>query len=191
MLKLNCLILGQDIHRIFQVKIEGEETVSTLKEMIKEDNANDLARIDADSLRLWKVSIPIDKKLKEKYKDKGFVLDDDDELLSLELSGIFLDPPLRDHLHIIARTPDTISTRVSAAPEQLLELNCLIVGEGVESMFVITIEPSSTVYDLKKAIQQERSVLFRGLDAAKLGLWKASIAIDENFATAIHNLGLP
>ncbi|KAI9463375.1 hypothetical protein F5148DRAFT_1377038, partial [Russula earlei] len=174
MLKLNCLVLGQNSHRIFQVKTEGEETVSTLKEMIKEKNKPELDGLAANSLRLWKVSILMDGKLREKAKDKRF------------------HPPLRDHLHIIACTPsDTISTRVSADPEQLLKLNCHIVGEGVESMFVITIKSSSTVYDLKKAIQQERSVLFRGLDAAKLGLWKASIAIDENFATVIHNLSLP
>ncbi|KAI9447159.1 hypothetical protein F5148DRAFT_736488 [Russula earlei] len=192
MLELNCLILGQDTHRIFPVKIEGAETVGTLKEMIKEKNEHALHNVDANSLRLWKVSIPVGEKLEEKVNDKGFVLHDKDELRSLELSGIFLDPPLRNHLHIIACTPsDTISTRVSADPEQLLKLNCHVVGEGVESMFVITIKSSSSVYDLKKAIQKERYDQFQGIPTAKLGLWKASIAMDENFATVIHNLSLP
>ncbi|KAI9507106.1 hypothetical protein F5148DRAFT_981882, partial [Russula earlei] len=65
------------------------------------------------------------------------------------------------------------------------KLNCFVHGEGAESMFVITIKLSSDVYDLKKAIRQERGVLFQGIDVAQLCLWKASIPIDDTLDRAI------
>ena len=54
-LDLNCWILGDEPERVFTVKIASSETVSTLKDAIKEKKHR-LRGIDADSLDLWKVS---------------------------------------------------------------------------------------------------------------------------------------
>ncbi|KAI9507105.1 hypothetical protein F5148DRAFT_159304 [Russula earlei] len=84
MLRLNCWVLGQDPLRIFQVKIDGKETASILKKMIKAENEHALHR-----------------NLKENLNN--LELPDKDELLPLQLLKLFSHPPDEDH-HLIART---------------------------------------------------------------------------------------
>jgi len=54
-LTLNCWILGDEIRRIFFVKVASSDTVGILKDEIKEKKHR-FHRIDADTLYLWKVS---------------------------------------------------------------------------------------------------------------------------------------
>jgi translation initiation factor 1 (eIF-1/SUI1) len=53
-LNLNCWVVGQGAQNVFTVKILERETVSTLKEEIKNKNP-EFQAIAADSLVLWKV----------------------------------------------------------------------------------------------------------------------------------------
>lgn len=55
-LELNCWVLGDGAQNVFAVKIPGTETVSALKEAIK-DKKPQWGSIAADSLVLWKVSV--------------------------------------------------------------------------------------------------------------------------------------
>jgi hypothetical protein len=59
LLKLNCWVLGEKSTRIFSVEIDGKKNVEDLKRAIKEEKMA-FAHIDADSLDVWDVSIPID-----------------------------------------------------------------------------------------------------------------------------------
>jgi len=71
-------------------------------------------------------------------------------------------------------------------PEPKLELYCLVKGEDVNSVFLVRINVSEHVYDLKKAIQRERKDLFEEISAVKLMLWKTSVPID-NLGRAIRD----
>src|SRR6266702_4571868 len=70
LLKLNCLILGDDPRRrIFPVKIEETESVGDLKDAIKEKKKHTFNNVDADTLDLWSVFIDVKDHLEEKIND--------------------------------------------------------------------------------------------------------------------------
>src|SRR5947207_2688431 len=58
---LFCLVKGNTTANAFSVKISRDEPISELKEAIKAKKQNDFAGVDADKLKLWKVSIPDDR----------------------------------------------------------------------------------------------------------------------------------
>ncbi len=62
-LRLNCWVLGEDSdsNRIFPVEVDRNKNVGNLKKAIKEENKRAFDHIDAHSLDVWKVSIPIDE----------------------------------------------------------------------------------------------------------------------------------
>ena len=55
---LSCLLLDNDPTKVFTVKIPKSKNVSTLKKMIKEEKARQLAHLNASNLILWKVRLP-------------------------------------------------------------------------------------------------------------------------------------
>jgi hypothetical protein len=55
-LELFCWVQGDDPRQAFSLKIAGAETVSALKEAIKEKKKVSFEHVDADTLKLWKVS---------------------------------------------------------------------------------------------------------------------------------------
>ncbi|KAF8325329.1 uncharacterized protein EI90DRAFT_3237184 [Cantharellus anzutake] len=67
-LELYCLIHGDGTNHIFLAKIASTESVGTLKEIVREKNKFALEHMDAKTLTLWKVSIPVDDSLKENVK---------------------------------------------------------------------------------------------------------------------------
>ncbi len=103
-LELYCLIRGDDANHIFPVEIASSKSVGALKEIVREKNKFSLEHMDAKTLTLWKVSIPVDDSLKENVKKVEL---NDEEMLSPvhRLSSIFPDPPLQLHLHIIIKFP--------------------------------------------------------------------------------------
>src|SRR5437868_6566826 len=91
-LELNCLILGEDASHLFSVKIDSTESVFTLKEVIKDKKSIAFQHVDANSLILWKVSIPVDSEFKDKIGE--LKLDDKKSLLAVDrLSKLFSDVP--------------------------------------------------------------------------------------------------
>ena len=66
-LRLMCLVWPDEKpdNHIVEVKIDNDETVVALKDMIKDKHAHSLRSVDARDLVLWKCSIPDDKHLKE------------------------------------------------------------------------------------------------------------------------------
>jgi hypothetical protein len=55
-LKLNCIVLGQDPSHAFEIKIAPMESVSALREVIKDKKRQYFDYVNADDLELWKVS---------------------------------------------------------------------------------------------------------------------------------------
>src|SRR5258708_3115374 len=104
MLDLNCWVLGDDPSHIFPIEIAESKTVGGLKKAIKEEKKPEFDHVAADSLDLWKVSIPDDRNLKENIGKLDF---DDEQPLSpmAKLSKVFADAPEEMHLHIVVRVP--------------------------------------------------------------------------------------
>jgi hypothetical protein len=54
-LSLNCFVLGDDPGCVFAVETQLTSKISILKDLIKENNARLLARVDAKDLDLFQV----------------------------------------------------------------------------------------------------------------------------------------
>lgn len=103
-LELNCFVQGDDASQVFPVKIANNKLVSALKEAIKDKKKPALDHVDADSLKLWKVSIPVNDGFKENVSN--IELRDKEALSPVqELSDIFSGVPTRKHVHIIVHAP--------------------------------------------------------------------------------------
>lgn len=81
---LFCLVKGDTIASAFSVKINRDESISNLKDAIKEKNQNDFAGVDAKRLKLWKVEIASDH-LDDRLKN--LTLNDSNELLAMDEIG--------------------------------------------------------------------------------------------------------
>ena len=103
-LELNCLVVGDDSSRIFSTKIASSESVFTLKKAIKDEKKPFFDHVPADSLILWRVSIPVDSEFQDKISE--LILDDTNSLSAVDrLSKLFSDVPQDGHLHIVVRAP--------------------------------------------------------------------------------------
>ena len=99
-LELNCFVHDDDPRHVFPVKIARTESVGTFKKAIKEEEKVALEHVDADALRLWKVSIPVNSGFKENVS--SVELKNEDELSPVDtLSDVFSEVPARKHLHIV------------------------------------------------------------------------------------------
>jgi hypothetical protein len=97
LLSLNCLVLGDDLKKVFTVKIPKTKNVSILKDLIKEKKALRLNHVDASDLDLFQV----------KDGDVDAILQNTNlEPLDplLPLWQVFLCVE-KNHLHIVVRTP--------------------------------------------------------------------------------------
>ena len=99
-LSLNCLVLGDDLEKIFTVEIQETKNVSILKKVIKEENAHRFANVDASDLCLFHVSIHLDDNVDKSLKNAKL------ELLKphLPLSEVLLRVE-KNHLHIVVKVP--------------------------------------------------------------------------------------
>ena len=112
MLSLVCYLLGDNVKRYFIVKIEETETVSILKDLIKEKKAPHLDHLAASDLDVWKVNLPISN-LKQSL---GKIELDDDSSLSQshKLSQVFSTPLVSEleHVHIVIKSPSVDKVRL-------------------------------------------------------------------------------
>jgi hypothetical protein len=103
-LELNCLVLGDDSSHIFTIEIQGTKNISALKEVIK-DKKKHTYHVDADALKLFKVSLPVDgldAKLKRfRPEDEGVR-----SLTSaVERLRDAFDDATDNHLHVVVLPP--------------------------------------------------------------------------------------
>ncbi|KAF8470482.1 hypothetical protein DFH94DRAFT_637655 [Russula ochroleuca] len=157
-LELNCLVLGQDIKRIFPVKIDGTESIGTLKEFIKDKKKPQFDNVPADSLEIFKVSFPVDKNLGASLK--RFRPEDGNDDLSMpvkRLKGVFGDP-IDEHIHVIVQPPPA-SPSESRSFSFNLELYCFISGRDSGTFLSVKIANTDSVRTLKEAIKEKKLVL--------------------------------
>ena len=97
-----CLVYDDPLAEPFEVKIDGGETISALKDVIKEKQKPVFDHLPANYLRLWKVEIPITDEgtsqipeLNNKYKLGP----------AMRIDRVFPAEPREDHIHVIIGIP--------------------------------------------------------------------------------------
>jgi hypothetical protein len=101
--ELNCCILRDDSRArdIFVVKISTTVSVGSLRKVIKDEQKDAFQYVDADSLSLSRVSVPINKGLEEELSKLDF---DGGLLLTMQnLSEVFSEQPVQTYLHIVVK----------------------------------------------------------------------------------------
>ncbi|KAG2095110.1 uncharacterized protein F5147DRAFT_718816 [Suillus discolor] len=108
-LKLNCIVLGDDPNRAFEIKIAPTESVSTLQRVIKEYKTHGFDGVDAKALTLWKVKIDWnDLHLLDTIGDQGV------ELKPLtELSEVFTDRLECGCIHVVVQHIPAVDRRLA------------------------------------------------------------------------------
>ena|SRR5258707_7704073 len=99
-LTILCWILGDQYEHVFGVKISRNEIVDALKDAIKAKRQNFLKDIDATSLILYKVTIPYTELAEHATALSGPKLK-----LGKELSEVFVNGLLREHVHVVVEIP--------------------------------------------------------------------------------------
>jgi Crinkler effector protein N-terminal domain len=104
-LNLNCWVLGEDSTRIFPVEIDPDKNVGGLKKAIKEKMKVAFDHIDANSLDIWNVSIPINEDANLEAQVKNLRLHEKKPLWTLKvLLKIFSDLN-QEALHVVVKAP--------------------------------------------------------------------------------------
>ena len=104
MLKLLCYVRGDDSSNTFGVNIDEDEIVVDLKDAIKEKMRPRFGDIPAESLSLWKVSVPYSRDLKNHVEALNLVKDDSLQPPDI-LSELFSSALGRKEVHIIIGRP--------------------------------------------------------------------------------------
>jgi len=105
-LQLHCLVLGESRNRIFAVEIAATKSVGALKKVTKHKKMHAFEHVDADTLVLWKVAIPVDQDLQENL-DKFQIIDTDALSPVDPLSIVFSALPTVRYLHVVVRFPSS------------------------------------------------------------------------------------
>jgi hypothetical protein len=197
--------VGNDATQVIQVNIANNKSFSTLKKAIKGEKRPELNHLTADSLHLWKVSLPVDHNLRECLTDLD--LADDSELSSVDdLLNVFPDSPTHKHVHIVAKSlvserqscglswhPLILSPLVArpALPStHPLTLNCIVQGDQLTEVFTVEIPSTKNVDVLKDFIKDKKKHAFEQVDANTLRLWKVSIPVDTDFKDNVKKVEL-
>ena len=99
---LFCLIKGNTTVSAFEVVVEKDKSISHLKKVIKAEQPQTFANVDAKDLKLWKVTTPGD----QDDQLRNLILQDKDELLATKkISKYFPDSPPEEHIHVIVKLP--------------------------------------------------------------------------------------
>ena len=158
-------MLDDDPSRIFPVQISGTASVGTLKKLIKDEQKHAFQHVDADDLRLFKVSFPVDDGLDAKLKRfdpiiprKAFIAYQwlgVFEILSMNISMLsYYQCLLVSPNHCVATHP--ASSSESRSINHNLDLNCIVFGDDLSHVFTIDTVGSKNVGALRQAIKNEK-----------------------------------
>src|SRR3954469_3238651 len=122
---LLCLVKGSTLANAFPVDIEKEQLVGHLKKVIKAEKHKTFHDVEADELKLWKVSIPDD------HDDplSKLTLKDGDELLATrEIGDYWTEKAPKRHIHVLVEPPALTSTsnREQELLDQVASLQALL-----------------------------------------------------------------
>ena len=99
---LLCLVKGNTAANAFAIDIDSGKLVCHLKDAIKAKKQNDFAGVDADRLKLWKVSIPGDQDDQLRHLS----LEGNEELSAInDIGDYWPESPPKKHIHVIVKLP--------------------------------------------------------------------------------------
>ena len=112
---LLCLVKRNTLVNAFPVDINKDQLVGHLKDAIKTKKHKTFHGVEADELKLWKVTIPGD----QDDQLRNLILQNSDELLAIrKISKYFPDSPPEEHIHVLVSPPE--STTTSSREQELL-----------------------------------------------------------------------
>ncbi|KAF9242002.1 hypothetical protein BU15DRAFT_21037, partial [Melanogaster broomeanus] len=158
----DCWVHGEDVGKIFPVKISSTETVGELKKAIKNENPVGFHDVDPRDLDLYRFRFPAH-----------------DETLEDELKKWKLDERLGPRRRLSVCFPKSDEGKwliIVRAPSSYITLNCWVRGQSTNRIFPVKISSTMTVGALKKVIKNEDPVVFRDISAFALALYKVSLA---------------
>src|SRR5436189_5862061 len=101
---LLCLVKGNTLANVFPVDINRDQLVGHLKKAIKAEKHKTFHGVEADELKLWKVTIPGD----QDDQLRNLILQNSDELLAIrKISKYFPDSPPEECIHVLVKPPET------------------------------------------------------------------------------------
>ncbi|KAM6494879.1 hypothetical protein JOM56_009502 [Amanita muscaria] len=103
-LQLFCYVRDDDYKQAFLLEIKENELVSTLRKSIKEKKRPKFDHIPADSLVLWRVSVPFDQNLKENVEALNLVSNDKLQTVDI-LSDLFPSGLQTKTVHVVVDRP--------------------------------------------------------------------------------------
>ena len=68
-----------------------------------------------------------------------------------------------------------------------LSLNCFLVGDDLDRTFVVDIEDSKKVCNLKDLIKEKKARILNHVDASDLDLWAAGFEMDALTEESLNN----
>ncbi|KAI9461315.1 hypothetical protein BJY52DRAFT_1117175 [Lactarius psammicola] len=179
-LVLNCLLLGQGRDKIFPVEISGNKSVGSLRKVIKDERKRTLQFFEASDLKLWNVDVAVGEHFGEE-EIEGLGLERKKSLGSMEkLSAIFSGKFTDGNLHIVVRH--------EREPVQL-NLNCLVLSEKRNHIFLVEILSTQTVAALRNVIKDKKKA-FHHVDTRTIILWRVSIPNDDSLELKLSRLNL-
>ncbi|KAG1849261.1 hypothetical protein DFJ58DRAFT_746628 [Suillus subalutaceus] len=183
--KLNCIVLGNDPNCIFPVDIAQTQTVSDLREVIKDEKKPQFDYVDADGLMLWQIDLPIDEMIERNLS--SLTLDTKKPLSPVKkLQKVFSKIPVHKHLHIVIQGPPA----VSSGPLHL-KLNCFVLGDDLHRIFQVKIAPTESVSALQNIIKDAKGPSFDHVAADGLELWQVKIDLNDlHLLDAIRDEGV-
>ncbi|RHZ57883.1 hypothetical protein Glove_382g64 [Diversispora epigaea] len=164
---LNCLVEKDNPREnCFMVKINQTETVSDLKELIKDKTKNTFVTIDANQLKLWKVNVSLlesNEKLNVLIEREPAMIEQklmgNKLLATKKVSNYFNEQPAEEHIHIIVEflpVPTITSDREKELLNEIFSLKELFTKSineisllktqffKSEHMFEVTVPPKRT-----------------------------------------------
>src|SRR5438045_919623 len=113
---LLCLVKGNTLANAFPVDINKDQLVGHLKDAIKAKKHKTFHGVEADELKLWKVTIPGD----QDDQLRNLILQDSDELLAInDIGDYWSEKPPKKNIHVLVEPP--VSTTTSSREQELLD----------------------------------------------------------------------
>ena len=102
-IRLACLVVGEPIENAFTVKVDKDETISELKEIIKTKKQNTFNDIDANELSLWKIDASLGELNQFIGKNDSDIKTIGEQLLPLNKVGQGFPEPAGERVHVIVQ----------------------------------------------------------------------------------------
>ena len=102
-----------------------------------------------------------------------------------------LDTSNHHAIHLIITSDGSYQDVLDLIPRQLLKLNCFVQGDDLQSGFIVEIEKTKAVSNLKDLIKEKKASFLKDVDASHLDLFHVSLVPkDGDVNTVFQNANI-